>query len=216
MIYHDIGQNTDEWFAMRAGKLTGSGFGKIMANYGKAFGDPAKKYAINIAVEQITAKPIGSDYSNDHMQRGHEQEPVARMMYQDEFFCDVSNGGFFDCGLIGVSPDGLVGDVGLIEIKSVIANIHYANLKRQTYDPAYKWQLIGNLFYTQREWIDFVSFCADFPEDKRLYTCRLNWRDFTEEFAMLNKRTAEFFNLVDQIREDILTNNYSVTAKEAA
>lgn len=216
MKFHDIEQNTEEWFALRAGKLTGSGFGKIMANYGKSFGEPAKKYATTIAVEQITGKPISSDYSNDHMQRGHEQEPIARMRYEDEFFCDVSNGGFFDCGLVGVSPDGMVGKDGVIEIKSVIANIHYANLKRQSYDPAYKWQLIGNMFYTERSWIDFVSFCADFPEDKRLYTCRLNFRDFTEEFAMLSKRKDEFFELVDQTREDILTNNYSVIAKVAA
>ena len=64
MIFHDVEQNTDEWFALRAGMLTGSGFGKIMANYGKAFGDPAKKYAANIAIEQITGTPISSDYSN--------------------------------------------------------------------------------------------------------------------------------------------------------
>jgi len=216
MIFHDIEQNTDEWFALRAGKLTGSGFGKIMSNYGKAFGEPAKKYATTIAVEQITGQPISSDYSNAHMERGHEQEPIARMRYEDENFCDVSNGGFFDCGAVGVSPDGLVGESGVIEIKSVIANIHYANIKRQTYDPAYKWQLIGNLYHTEREWIDFISFCADFPEDKRLYTCRLNFRDFKDEFAMLAKRTDEFFNLVDQIREDILTNNYSTIAKVAA
>ena len=215
MIFHDVEQNTDEWFALRAGMLTGSGFGKIMANYGKAFGDPAKKYAANIAIEQITGTPISSDYSNAHMERGHEQEPIARMRYEDEFFCDVTNGGFFESGLVGVSPDGLVDDDGVIEIKSVVPNIHYANLKRQSYDPAYKWQLIGNLFYTEREWMDFVSFCAEFPEDKRLFTCRLNYVDFRDEFAMLVKRTAEFFNLVDQIREDILTKNYHITAKVA-
>lgn len=215
MIFHDIEQNTEEWFALRAGKLTGSGFGKIMSNYGKAFGEPAKKYATTIAVEQITGKPISSDYSNAHMERGHEQEPIARMRYEDENFCDVLNGGFFECGNVGVSPDGLVGETGMIEIKSVIANIHYANIKRQTYDPAYKWQLVGNLYHTKREWIDFVSFCADFPEDKRLYTCRLNHEDFKEEFTMLVERTEQFFGLVDQIRKDILTSNYSTIAKVA-
>lgn len=215
MKFHDIEQNTDEWFQLRAGKLTGSGFSKIMANFGKAFGDPAKKYATNIAVEQITGVPISSDYSNDHMQRGHEQEPIARMRYEDEFFCDVTNGGFFDCGLVGVSPDGLVGNEGLIEIKSVIPSIHYANIKRQSFDPAYKWQLIGNLFFTQREWIDFVSFCADFPEDKRLFTCRIDFREVKAEFAKLTERTEQFFGLVDQIRDEILNSNYNVEIKAA-
>jgi len=77
--FHDVDQNTDEWFAMRAGLLTSSKLGTVMANYGKAFGDPAKKYAVNIAIEQITGQPIPSTFSNDHMERGHEQEPVARM-----------------------------------------------------------------------------------------------------------------------------------------
>ena len=216
MIFHDIEQNTDEWLALRGGKLTGSGFGRIMPNFGKAFGDPAKKYATTIAVEQITGQPISSDYSNAHMERGHEQEPIARMRYEDEFFCDVTNGGFFDLGNIGVSPDGLVCGDGVIEIKSVIASVHYASIKRQTYDPAYKWQLVGNLFYTQRDWIDFVSFCADFPEDKRLYVCRVERDDFKQEFEMLQQRVSQFFELVEQIKTDILNSNYNVTARAAA
>ena len=215
MIFHDVEQNTDEWFLLRAGMLTGSGFGKIMANYGKAFGDPAKKYAVNIAIEQITGTPISSDYSNAHMERGHEQEPIARMRYEEEFFCDVTNGGFFESGLVGVSPDGLVGDEGVIEIKSVVPNIHYANLRRQSFDPAYKWQLIGNLLYTEREWMDFISFCADFPEDKRLFICRLHAKHFSDEFKMLKTRISEFFDLVNQTRRDIETKNYHITAKVA-
>ena len=70
----DVNQNTDEWFQMRCGKLTSSKLGTIMANFGKAFGDPAKKYAVNIAIEQITGSPISSDYTNADMQRGHDQE----------------------------------------------------------------------------------------------------------------------------------------------
>ena len=69
----DVNQNTDEWFQMRCGKLTSSKLGTIMANYGKAFGEPAKKYAVNIAIEQITGNPIASTFSNDHMQRGHDR-----------------------------------------------------------------------------------------------------------------------------------------------
>ncbi|WP_177412500.1 PDDEXK family nuclease [Entomomonas moraniae] len=57
----------------------------------------------------------------------------------------ANNGGFFDCGDYGESPDGLVNDDGVIEIKSVIASTHYATLKRNLFDPSYKWQLIGHL-----------------------------------------------------------------------
>jgi len=85
----DIDQNTDEWLELRGGKLTSSKLGVIMASYGKAFGEPAKKYAVNIAIEQITGFAISSNFSNEHMQRGHDQEPIARMMYEDDTFCDV-------------------------------------------------------------------------------------------------------------------------------
>lgn len=206
--FHNIEQNTDEWLALRAGKLTSSKLGVVMANYGKAFGEPAKKYAVNIAIEQITGKPIPSDYSNAHMERGHEQEPLARMRYEDEMFCDVTNGGFFESDFIGCSPDGLVGDPGEIEIKAVIASVHYANIRRQSVDPAYKWQCIGNLKFTGRDWIDFVSFCAEFPEDKQLYTYRLNAGDLSEEFAKIDERVEEFKHLVIQSKKLILESSY--------
>ncbi len=178
-----------------------------MANLGKAFGEPAKKYAVNIAIEQITGNPITSNYSNDHMERGHEQEPIARGLYEQEMFCEVDNGGFFDGGFIGCSPDGILED-GVIEIKSVIPSVHFANIKRGTVDPAYKWQCIGNLQYTDREWLDFISFCADFPEDKQLFTHRLYAEKLTEEFKILNDRTHEFESLVNDTKQLILKSNY--------
>ena len=205
----DVEQNTDEWFFLRAGKLTSSKSGVIMANFGKAFGDPAKKYSVNIAIEQITGKPISSTYSNDHMERGHEQEPIARMLYEDETFCNVSNGGFFCSDFVGCSPDGLVNDCGVIEIKSVIASVHYANVKRQDIDPSYKWQCVGNLKFTGRDWLDFVSYCAEFPLGKQLFTKRIFKDDFKEEFKMLDDRISEFKILVDKSRDLILNSEYS-------
>lgn len=204
MLFHDVEQNTDEWLDMRAGKLTGSTASKVMANYGKAFGEPAKKAAVNIAVEQLTGHRLESDsYSNAHMDRGHEQEPIARMLYEEQQFIDVDNGGFFDCGFTGCSPDGLVGNDGVIEIKSVIASVHYANIKRNNIDPSYKWQIFFNLKETGRDWIDFVSFCADFPPNSKLFTHRVYAEESIEEFAKLKERIAGFKELVDNIKNDI-------------
>lgn len=204
MKFLDIDQNSDEWLDLRIGKLTGSGCSKIMANYGKAFGDPAKKYAVNVAIEQLTGKRSSADsYSNSHMERGHEQEPIARSLYEYENFVDVTNGGFFDCGKSGCSPDGLVGNDGIIEIKSVLSHVHYASIKRGGVDPAYKWQIYFNLLKTERDWIDFVSYCADFPEDKQLYTYRVNKADCEDEFKMLLDREKQFFTLVDEIKQNI-------------
>lgn len=193
----DVQQNTDEWMALRLGKPTCSMFGTFMANYGNAFGEPAKREALRIALERLTGKKAEHSFSNDHTERGHEQEPVAKMLYEEEHFCEVTNGGFFDCGDYGDSPDGLVGDVGIIEIKSVIASTHYANLTRATFDPAYKWQLVGHLDCApRRQWVDFVSFCSDFPQDSQLCVYRLRREQCEDELNMLRKRRAEFLDLV--------------------
>ena len=208
----DAAQNSESWFALRAGKLTSSKMGVIMANYGKAFSEPAKKYAVNIAVEQISGNPIPSGYSNAHMERGHLQEPIARAMYEDQADCFVSNGGFFQSAFVGCSPDGLVSDTGVIEIKSVIAPVHYNNVKRGGLDPAYKWQFYGNLKFTGRDWLDFVSYCSEFPEGKQLFTHRITPAGLEDEFKMIDLRIAEFKTLVDSVRDKILNSSYCTEA----
>ncbi len=206
--FHDMQQNSDEWYQLRAGKLTGSKLGTIMANYGKSFGEPAKKYAVNIAIEQITGKPIESNFTNEHMARGHEQEPIARNLYEQENFAGVSNGGFFESDFVGMSPDGLVDDEGVIEIKSVIPGVHYANIKRGSVDPTYKWQCIGNLKFSGRYWLDFISFCANFPVDRQLFIHRIRKKDLVSEFDMIDDRINQFKILVDESKQKILNSNY--------
>jgi len=210
MEFHNVAQNTDEWFSLRAGKLTSSSMSKVMANLGKAFGEPAKQLAVNIAVEQITGNPTGGGHTNEHMERGHAQEPIARMLYEQEHLTSVSNGGFFDCDFQGCSPDGLVGAVGVIEIKSSIPSVHYSRVRRQGLDPAHKWQCISNLILTGREWLDFVSYCSEFPEGKQLYVFRLHKAAIAEERTQLNQRVAEFRALVDESKKLIETSEYSL------
>jgi hypothetical protein len=206
--FHDIEQNSDTWFDMRGGKLTSSNLGKIMANYGKAFGEPAKKLAATIAAQQLGAEVLSNSFSNEHMDRGHQQEPLARMLYENETFCDVTNGGFFSSDFVGCSPDGLVSDSGVIEIKSVIANIHYANIKRGGLDPAYKWQCIGNLKFTGRDWLDFISYCQEFPIGKQLFVWRIRKEELADEFKMIDSRISEFKKLVDEMKLTITETNY--------
>ena len=209
-MWHDIEQNADEWFLLRAGKVTASSLNKVMANYGKAFGDPAKKYAVDIAVQQITGSTSGGGYSNEHMDRGHEEEPLAKMLYEETYFCDVTNGGFFEDGDTGTSPDGLVGTDGMVEIKSALPAIHYNRIKKQSYDSAYKWQLVGHLKISGRDWVDFISYCSSFPDDKKLYVHRSYKEDFSKEFEMVDARLKEFRTLISETKATILNNNYSV------
>jgi hypothetical protein len=209
--FHKVDQNSDKWFDLRATKYaTGSKAGTIMANYGKAFGEPAKKYAVEIAVQQITGKSLGGGFSNSHTERGHEQEPIARQLYEDENFCSVENGGFFEFGKLGDSPDGLVYDDGLVEIKCVIPTVHYANVKRGQLDPAYKWQNYWHLYVTNREWVDFISYCSEFPRDKQLFTHRIYSENLSDEFKKIKSRTDQFIELVEETKKTILNSDYII------
>ena len=202
-MHYPIEQNTDEWLQMRSGHLTGSSIAKVMANDPKAFGEPAKRLAVDIALEQITWRPIGGGYSNADMLRGHEQEPIARQLYESEYFYTVDAGGFFDNGFTGSSPDGLVDSDGLIEIKSVIASQQYKRVKSGTYDSAYRWQLMFNLQQSGRDWIDYVSYCPDFPDGQQLFVQRIHANAQAETFTKMNVRIAKFLKLVEQVKADI-------------
>lgn len=202
-MWHDVEQNTDEWFALRIGKATASKFSCFMAHYGKAFGEPAKEYALQIALERVNGRAAEYSFTNGHMERGHEQEPIARMLYAEQRFTDVANGGFFDCGEYGDSPDGLLDDDGVLEVKCVVASAHYATLRRGTFDPTYRWQLVGHLDCTGRDWVDFASYCADFPERQQLIVHRLSRGECADELEMLQERRSEFLALVATIERSI-------------
>lgn len=213
MKFHDVPQNTETWQGLRLGKATASNFSTFMANDGRAFGEPAKRYALQLALEQLTGKKAEFSFSNEHMERGHEQEPVAKMLYEEQTFCTVDNGGFFCLGTYGDSPDGLVGADGVIEIKSVTAPVHFDNLRRESFDPAYRWQLVGHLDCTGRQWVDFISYCSDFPEDLQLLVYRLTREQCAAEMGRLRARRADFLQLV---RETLVNINPEAAWPKAA
>jgi hypothetical protein len=217
-MWHPVKQNTEDpcpccgktWPLLRSGKVTGSSIGKVMAWHNKPlktgpkWGDPAHRLAVEIAVVELGGSATENDYSNSHMERGHEQEPIARALYEKEYFCSVSDGGFFDNGRTGSSPDGLVYEEGEIEIKSVLNHIHYERIEKGGLDPKYRWQNIFNLKESGREWMDYVSFCATFaPRNKRLFVYRILADDVREEFSQIDKRLAEFWELVEDKKKTI-------------
>lgn len=203
----DVEQNTREWHNSRLRKITASQFAKIMAKYPNALEPNAKQYAFDIAWERVTGGKAKEGYSNKHMQRGHDQEPAARAAYEvSKGFIEVTNGGFWCNDDIGVSPDGMVDDNGVIEIKCQEPFIHFETIRKGGFSSTYKWQLIGNMHYTGRDYIDFVSYSPDYIPGREIYIHRLYKKDFYEEIKALEDRVSQTLILVDK--------NYKILMKQ--
>lgn len=192
----DVKQGSDKWLSWRAGLVTGSNQAKVMANYGKAFGNPAQVYATQKAIERITGRPIGSTYKNAYMQRGNDLEPDAIALYERTEFIKVEDGGFFVKGNLGDSPDGLIGHNGCIEVKTVLPHIHEERLRKGGIDLKHKWQIVSHLYVCERDYCDFVSYCPEMPKGAELYVYRVYPDE--EMLDMFLKRNAEFEELIQE------------------
>lgn len=199
-MFIDVRQNTDEWLQLRMKRVTSSSFATIMANYGKSFGDPAKKEAERIALEIVTGEKDATErYKSGYMQMGHDFEDEACLLYEQERFKVTTNGGFFvndEDERIGDSPDRNIGENGVLEVKSVIPSTQFKRLKKGGYDTAYKWQIQNHIWTGKKEWCDFASYCPSMPENKRLYVFRVE-RD-EDMIDMMRIRKDEFFIEVDK------------------
>lgn len=210
MIYTDIIQGTDEWKRVRAGKVTGSRISDVLAKgRGNSESTTRRNYMAQVAVEILTGEPMMETYSNGHMNRGNELEPSAREVYEFITGYDVQQIGFIDHERIshyGVSPDGLVGEEGLMQIKSPIPAIHIDYLLAGTVPTQYVKQMQAEMDCTGRAWNDFVSYCPALPEELQLFIVRCE-RD--EEMistirAGVEKFLSEVDGLVSRLREKAL------------
>ena len=136
-----------------------------------------RDYLSQIVAELLTGKPQGSDYTNAYMQYGTETEPLARSAYEVATDVVVDEVGFCNhpfIGWSGASPDGLVGDVGLVEIKCPKISTHLSYLIAGVVPAQYKNQMMWQMACTNREWCDFVSFRPDLPDHLQLFVVRFN------------------------------------------
>jgi putative phage-type endonuclease len=172
-------QRTPEWFAARAGKITGSVAGDVLAKL-KSGLEPASRrdLRISLAIERFTGKPMESDgFVNAAMQRGIDKEGDARMAYQIATSNEVRQTGFVvsDDNTIGCSLDGDVdGFKGIIEIKCPKTTTHIQTLKDRKLPADYRWQVTQNLLVTDAAWCDFVSFDDRMPFGLQLVVIRVN------------------------------------------
>jgi len=168
MIIHEVEQGTDSWFSLRAGIPTGSEFKKLVTSTGQP-SKSMKEYAAQLAADLYAGKPLDSFGGNQYTDRGSELESEARKFYAFDSDCKVDEVGFItdDLKQYGVSPDGLVGDDGLVEFKCQIAKEHVKTLlyyyDKAKCPTAYIPQVQGQLFVTGRKWCDICFYHPDLP-----------------------------------------------------
>ncbi|MBX4870618.1 exonuclease [Rhizobium bangladeshense] len=159
MEVFDIDQGDDAWFQARLGLPTASKFSTVMA---KGDGKTRSEYMRRLAGEIITGEP-SETYQNAHMERGKVMEDEAREKYAFVEIADIRRVGFIKNGRKGASPDSLVGNNGGLEIKTAAPHIQIDRIERDRLPPEHKAQVQGNLWLSEREWWDFVSYWPKLP-----------------------------------------------------
>ncbi len=186
-------QGTDEWRQMRAGIPTASEFATVLAK-GRGGGESKTRrtYLLKLAGERLTGEPAES-YSNGHMERGKAIEAEARNAYAFMRDADYEQVGFIRNGNAGCSPDGLIGDDGMVEIKTKLPHLQLEVLLANELPAEHVAQCQGALWIAEREWLDFVSYWPRLP----LFTVRVQ-RD-EAYIARLKIEVADFNSELDAI-----------------
>jgi len=168
-------QGSIEWFAKRAGRATASRFKDALAKLKN--GQPAKdrqNYLMEVVTERLTGQPV-AHFSNAAMQWGTDMEPLARETYSLQTGRDVERCGFFahDELMSGASPDGLIEWDGVLEIKCPFNSINHIATLRGGMPEEHMAQVQGEMWFTGRDWCDFVSFDPRMPPKLKLYVQRI-------------------------------------------
>lgn len=176
-VYTDIQQGSEDWLKIRCGKITASRFSDVMA---KGRGSSASKtrlsYIYDIVAEKLTQQPA-EQYTNKYMEWGNQCEPLAREYYKHKTGSEIKQIGFVEMsGAVGCSPDSLVDDNGLLEIKCPKTTTQIQRHLEGVFPEEYKPQVQGQLWICDREWCDFVSFDPRILNEKKMFKIRV-YRD---------------------------------------
>lgn len=160
--------------------------------------DTAKRYAADLAIERISGQPHGEPPKAWVLERGHEMEERARMLYEARTGAFITESGICisDDGVFAYSSDGLADDDGLIEVKAPIDSIKIMAMWRTGDTSEYDHQIQGGLWLTGRKWLDFIMYVPDLAAcGKDLYVKRI-----TRDEAFIDKmvaQLADFDKMVD-------------------
>jgi len=193
-----IDQRTEEWAEFRRGFVGCSRLADVLAEGRSGPSATRRNYMFELLCERLTGK-TAEHYTSPEMLRGTELEPIARSEYESLTGQMVTEHG---CsrhptirGWIG-SPDGLIGDDGMIEIRCLNTANHLDVMDKGKVDTRYIYQMAGYVEIFNRQWVDYVGFDDRLPENLRLYVKR-----FTREELPLDKVRDGVVSFVDELDE---------------
>lgn len=192
MLSENIEQGSQAWLAIRLGKVTASRVADVVARTKSGWGASRANYMAELIAERLTNQAAPS-FVSSAMNWGTENEPDARAAYCFFADADVTQVGFVHhpkIEMAGASPDGLVGDHGLVEIKAPNTATHLDTLLSQAIPQKYVLQMNWQMACTGRRWCDFASYDPRLPEAMRLFVKRIERDDAL--IATLEKDIAAF------------------------
>ena len=199
-----IEQGSEEWFAQRLGKITASRVADVLAKTGSGPAASRKNYMMELLCQRLTGSRE-EGFTSAAMQRGIDLEPLARSAYEVATGRVVQEAGFIvhpEYEGIGASPDGLVADDGLIEIKCPNTAQHVDCLRKGEPDKKYWWQMQCQMACTGRAWCDFVSFDDRMPEPLQLFYVRVERSD--EAISEMIDDCLEFLGELEKVENEMI------------
>lgn len=206
----ELKQGSPEWFAARLGRVTASRIADVIAKTKSGWGASRANYMAELVAERLTGT-VAPSYTNAAMQWGTETEPLARAAYEFRQDKTVAEVGFITHPTIkmsGASPDGLVGEGGLVEIKCPTTATHIDTLLGQAVPAKYTSQMQWQMACTGGIWCDFVSFDPRLPAAMQLFVSRVERDD--KQIAELETLVKDFLTEVE-LRVHDLTQLYGGT-----
>ena len=196
-----IEQGSEAWQAQRRGKVTASRVADVIKKTKSGYSTSRKNYAAQLLCERLTGK-TAEGFTNAAMQWGVEKEPEARAAYEFMKNVTVEQVSFVDhpsIAMSGASPDGLVGDDGLVEIKCCNTATHLETLMSGEIDPDYITQIQWQIACTGRKWCDYVGFDPRLPAHLQLFIKRVE-RDQRTIIELESEVTGFLRELDAQVR----------------
>ena len=199
-LAQSIEQGSDAWKNMRCGRVTASRITDVTAKIKTGESADRRNYRAQIVTEILTGEPAADGFTNEAMRWGTEQEPFARAAYEVLTGCMVDQVGMVlhpTIARAAASPDGLVGDDGLVEIKCPNTATHLDYLLAGVVPAKYQPQMLWQMACCERDWCDFVSFDPRLPDHLQLFVKRFHRDDV--RIDAITSEVESFLREVDQM-----------------